>query len=391
MSSPMLQIPRKEYAQRITRLQAAMRACDIDLLVTHACECESATVRYLSNFWAVFDFVGVLVPVEGAPILLTGGPESYDFAVQFALIDDVRVHPMYVETSAPEWDKPTHPWSYRMILDELRKKMPIKRIGIANPNTIPHTIYADICAGADGAELVSAEDLIMQLRWHKSDAEIALLKEGYRITEEALKQTAKMIAPGVRERELLGHWKALAYEMGAEGFGYPCWVTSGPATYQSLCKSTDRALEGNEMVQFSVGAKYNGYCGNIGRVAVLGKLPDQHMDMIKIASECLDETMSMMAPGVPFARVYEKFQARLNHYGFGGFSLYGPAHGTGLQECEGPWVDDRTAQVLEAKMVFNLDIWLANDRYGVRLEDGVLITESGREELTTWHRDILFV
>ncbi len=389
MSKQIMQLPRSEYDQRIAKVQERMREAGIDLLVAHACECESATVRYLTNFWAVFDFVGVLVPAQGKAILLTGGPESYDFAVKFAQIDDVRVHPMYVETCAPEWDKPTNPWNYSMILDELRKEMPIRKIGIANVNTIPHVIYADIEKGARGAVIVPAEDIILDLRAYKSEGEIALLKEGYRITEEALKKTVELIRPGVRERELLSHWKALSFEMGAEGFGYPCWVTGGPSTYQSLCKSTEREIGKNEMVQFSVGAKYNGYCGNIGRVAVLGKLPDKHMDMIKIAGECLDETIAAMGPGVAFAEVYDKFQARLNKYGFGGLSLYGPAHSTGLQECEAPWVDNRTGRVLEPNMVFNIDIWIADNQYGVRLEDGVLIREQGLEQLTTWHRDII--
>lgn len=391
MSEAIMQLPKQEYETRIKNVQRLMRARGIDLLIAHACECESATVRYLSNFWAVFDFVGVLVPVEGNPILLTGGPESYDFSVQFAQIDDVRVHPLYVETCAPEWDKPTNPWTFGMILEELRGHIAIRKIGIANVNTIPHEIYADLERGANGAEIVPAEDIILDLRAHKSDGEIELLKKAYSITEKAMIETSKMIRPGVRERDMLNHWKALSYEMGAEGFGYPCWVTSGPNTFQSLCKSTDREIGKNEMIQFSVGAKYNGYCGNIGRVAVIGKLPERHMDMIKIAKECLDETILSMAPGVAFASVYDKFQARLNRYGFGGLSLYGPAHSTGLQECEAPWVDNRTARILEPNMVFNIDIWIADNKYGVRLEDGVLITEKGLEELTTWHRDVIYI
>lgn len=391
MSEAIMQLPKQEYEARIKNVQRLMRARGIDLLIAHACECESATVRYLSNFWAVFDFVGVLVPVEGNPILLTGGPESYDFSVQFAQIDDVRVHPLYVETCAPEWDKPTNPWTFGMILEELRGHIAIRKIGIANVNTIPHEIYADLERGANGAEIVPAEDIILDLRAHKSDGEIELLKKAYSITEKAMIETSKMIRPGVRERDMLNHWKALSYEMGAEGFGYPCWVTSGPNTFQSLCKSTDREIGKNEMIQFSVGAKYNGYCGNIGRVAVIGKLPERHMDMIKIAKECLDETILSMAPGVAFASVYDKFQARLNRYGFGGLSLYGPAHSTGLQECEAPWVDNRTARILEPNMVFNIDIWIADNKYGVRLEDGVLITEKGLEELTTWHRDVIYI
>ena len=101
MTKERMTIPRNEYDERISKIQEAMKEQDIDLLITHACECESATVRYLSNFWAVFDFVGILVPREGKPILLTGGPESYDFADTVCTDRrDVRIHPMYVETSA---------------------------------------------------------------------------------------------------------------------------------------------------------------------------------------------------------------------------------------------------------------------------------------------------
>ena len=237
-----IQLPREEYDRRIERVQARMKEQGIDLLIAHACECESAAVRYLTNFWAVFDFVGVLVPAKGKAILLTGGPESYDFSVQFAQIDDVRVHPLYVETCAPEWDKPVNAYDYSMILEELRGRMPIKRIGIANVNTIPHVVYADIEKGANGAEIVPAEDIILEERMVKSDGEILLLKEGYRITEEALKQTVELLKPGVRELELLNRWKALSYEMGAEGFGYPCWVTSGPNTFRACASPlTDRS------------------------------------------------------------------------------------------------------------------------------------------------------
>ena len=389
MSNEIMQIPKSEYDQRIRKIQSAMQKNGLDLLVTHACGCESATVRYLTNFWAVFDFVSVLIPREGTPILLTGGPESYDFARQFAQIDDIRVHPLYVETSAPEWDKPTDSFNYQMILDEYRKNFPIKRIGIANVNTIPHVIIQDIKAGAPDAEIVEAENVIMSLRWIKSENEIKMIREACRITEEGFKTCIDLIEPGIREWEIQAAWMGKVYELGAEGAGYPVWVTSGPNTYQSLCKSTDRIIGQNEMVQLSLGAQYNGYCGNLGRAVVLGCLPSKHLEMIKVAHECLYDTILAMRPGVPFSKIYDEFQAKLHHYGFDGLNLYGPAHGTGLQECEGPWVDNRSSSILLPNMVFNIDIWIADGKYGVRVEDCVLVTETGLEELTTWRREII--
>ncbi|GHU65976.1 proline dipeptidase [Clostridia bacterium] len=389
MTKERMIIPRSEYDRRIAAIQKTLNEENIDLLVTHACECESANVRYLTNFWAVFDFVGVLVPREGKPILLTGGPESYDFAVEFAQIDDVRVHPMYVETSAPEWDKPTNPWYYPAILDEIGQRFPVKRIGIANTNIIPYTIMEDIKKGAPDAEFVKADDLIMKHRWYKSEIEIALLREASKITENAIARTVDMIEPGVREWEIQAEWMSQISKLGAEGEGYHCWITSGPTTYQSLCQATDRIVARDSMVQLSLGAKYNGYCGNMCRAIVLGELPEKHTNMIKVALECTQDTIAKMGPGVPFADVYNDFQKKLAHYGFSGLNLYGPAHGTGLQECEGPWVDNRGSLILEPNMVFNIDVWIADDQYGVRFEDGVLIKGNGLEELSTWRREMI--
>lgn len=391
MSEPIMQIPRGEFDQRIKNIQNTMKDKGLDLVITHACGCESATVRYLTNFWAVFDFAGVLIPSQGKPVLLTGGPESYDFARQFAQIDDVRIHPKYVETSAPEWDKPARAFNIPQIMDELRDRGPLRTIGIANVNTLPQVIYRELEEGARGAKLLPAEGLIMDLRAHKSRDEIRLLREASRITEEAMKDAISFIRPGVREWEIQAKWMSKALSMGAEGTSYPCWVTSGPNTYQSLCKSTDRQVQKGDMVQLSLGAKYNGYCGNMCRAVVLGKIPEKHMDMLQTANNCLEETISLIKPGVTFAEVYNRFQASLQKRGLKGQTLYGPAHSTGLQECEEPWVDNRTDRVFEPDMVFNVDIWIADDRYGVRLEDCVLVTQDGNEQLTSWQRQPLIL
>jgi Xaa-Pro aminopeptidase len=366
-----------------------MKKKDFDVYIIHACECESANVRYLTNFWAVFDFVGVVVPREGKPVFLTGGPESYDYAKQFAEIEDIRVHPMYVETSAPEWDKPTNPYDYTKIFDEFKKNFPVKKIAVGSTNTIPYQIMMDIKAGSGDAEIVFDDELIMKERWIKSDNEIALLREAYRITDEAVRSAIEVIKPGVREWEIEAAWRAKSYQLGAEGTSYALWATSGPSMFQSLSRSTDRALEKDDVVQLSMGSKYQGYCGNLCRPVLTGKLDKKRMDMIGVAKDCLEETLSLMGPGVPFAKVYTVFQGRLEKAGYKGLNLYGPAHGTGLQECEGPWVDNRSDKIMEPNMVFNIDIWIADHEFGIRFEDGVAITKTGIERLTSIPAEII--
>ena len=69
-------IPDSDFADRIARLQREMERENLDVLLTYSSESEPASSRYLADFWPFFDFAGVVVPREGPPALVTGGPES---------------------------------------------------------------------------------------------------------------------------------------------------------------------------------------------------------------------------------------------------------------------------------------------------------------------------
>lgn len=101
-------IPDSDFARRIARLQEEMARANLDALVTYSSESESASSRYLADFWPFFDFAGVVVPREGAAALVTGGPESYEFARQFSRIKNIHIHPLFVESSAPDWVPPVN-------------------------------------------------------------------------------------------------------------------------------------------------------------------------------------------------------------------------------------------------------------------------------------------
>jgi len=77
-------LPPSAYSERVKRLQVEMKSEGIDAFVGYASECESATSRFLTGFWPFFDFAGVVVPAEGRAVLVTGGPESYEFAKVFS-------------------------------------------------------------------------------------------------------------------------------------------------------------------------------------------------------------------------------------------------------------------------------------------------------------------
>ena len=382
-------IPKEEYRQRVEKVQEEMRKRELDLIVTYSSECESANSRYLADFWPFFDFSGVVIPVEGEAILLTGGPESLEFAKQFSKIDDIRVHPMFVETSAPEWVPKVNEINFSSLIPDISRGRKISKVGIAGSNIFPQPIYDDLKAGCDGAEIVPADDILLKVRSIKSDNEIKILEEAYRITEEATKAAFDYAEEGKAEWEIEARAQSVMYTLGAEGTSYPIWVCSGPNTNQSLCRSTDKKIKKNELVQLTFGAKYKGYCGNLCRPFVIGTPQGKVKKLMEVGLEAEERAIKDIGPGVKAADVYRVFNEILDKYGYGSFALYGPAHGTGMQECEGPWLDDKTGLVIQPNMVFNVDIWLSDGEIGLRYEDGIVVTKTGVKELTSYKREII--
>ena len=242
---------------------------------------------------------------------------------------------------------------------------------------------------APNAEFVSADDVILRVEAIKSEAEIPYIVEAYRITEEALKAAMNAAKPGKREWELEAVGRQKMLELGAEGTPYPLWCCSGPNSTLSLCKSTDRAIQKNELVQFSIGAKYMGYCGNMCRPFVMGKAPKEARKLMEVCLEAVHYSLRAIRPDKSAHDVFQGYYDILARYGLEKFTLYGPAHGTGHAEVEGLWLADKADFSIKPNMLFNIDIWLSDGTYGMRYEDGVLVTADGLRELTSWRREVI--
>jgi Xaa-Pro aminopeptidase len=381
-------LPVSEYEGRIARLQAELVRAGLDVFIGYSSESESAASRYLAGFWPFFDFCSVVVPARGTAALVTGGPESSEFAARFARAVEIRINTLLVESSPPEWVPEVSGESFRTLLPALCGSTP-RRIGVGGWNIFPHPLFEDLKSAAPGAEIVPADELLLRVQSVKTEAEVPYIVEAYRITEEALKAAMKAAKPGKREWELEAEARKRMLDLGSEGTPYPVWVCSGPTSTLSLCKSTDRAIGRDELVQFSIGAKYMGYCGNMCRPFVIGKAPRQARKLMEVSLEAVHYALGAIRPGKSAHDVFQGYYEILARNGFEKFTLYGPAHGTGHAEVEGLWLADKANFVIQPGMLFNIDIWLSDGTYGMRYEDGVLVTTDGLRELTSWRREVI--
>ena len=383
-------LPQIEYDERVKRVQVELKREGLDLLIGYSSESESGTSRFLTGFWPFFDFASVIVPAEGNAVLVTGGPESFEFAKAFSNVPRIEINPLLVETSAPDWVPEVSGKSFSEILPQACGFTP-KRIGVANWNIFPHVLMEDVRTAAPGVDIFPADDILLRAQMVKSDREIPYIVEAYRITEEAMKAAFNAVEPGKREWELEAVARSVMVQMGAEGMPYPAWVCSGPHTRQSLCRSTDRSIGRDELVQFTFGTKYMGYCGNMCRPFAIGKVPDNARKLMDVALEAMHYALKVIKPGVRASEVFDGYYEILAKYGYENFTLYGPAHGTGHSEVEGLWLAKQADFRIEPNMLFNIDIWLSDGSVGLRFEDGILITKTGLRELSSFRREVIIL
>jgi len=378
----------EEYTNRVRKLQNELKSNNIDIFIGYSSECESASSRYLTGFWPFFDFAAVIVPSDGEAALVTGGPESRDFAEKFSSVPNIFINPLLVETSAPEWVPKVTGMDFKDIISKLSNN-PIKKIGIGNWNIFPYTLFKELHDLYPNAEFIEANNLLLNVQSIKTKAEIPYIIEAYRITEEALKTALESARPGKKEWEIESAARIKMLELGAEGTPYPIWVCSGDNTRLSLCRSTNKAINKDELVQLTIGAKYMGYCGNMCRPFVIGKVPKSVRSLMEVALEAVAYSMDAIRPGVIASDVFKGYFKILSKYHYENFTLYGPAHGTGSSEVEGLWLAENANFVIKPGMLFNIDIWLSDGNNGLRYEDGILVTENGIKELTTYRREII--
>ncbi len=372
-------IPKAEFAKRWEALQKLMVRDDIDIVIAHGHEADPANVRYLSDYWPLFETGGVAIAKTGDPILLIG-PETLTFAQTRSPIKNIMQLLEYRESAEPDY--PGMPLaSFEDVIKAVAGRKKVAKIGIAGMSIVPSTIYEAIRKAARGvkAKVVRADDLLSEMRTVKSKNELACMKEAFRISEEATEVVLGEMKPGMTEQEVVGIAQGAMYARGAEYEGHPTYVLSGKASTHAIGRPSPKVLKPGEMIQLNIGALYNGYSSSVGRPVCFGKMPAKMRELVEVGLEAHYKTMDFMKAGVPAAEVVIKFEEFIASKGYTDYLLYGPCHAIGLMEVERPWMETSSEYPLEENMTFQVDTFLYTKSFGLRWEDGVRVTKSGVE------------
>lgn len=381
-------IPASEFKHRWATLQQKMAAANIDVLIAHGDEADPSNVRYLSDYWPLFETGGVALGREGDPTLLIG-PETLTFAQDRSKCSRIMQLLEYRESAEPEYPG-VKLSSFEDVIREASGGKEVKRIGIAGLPVMPVTVYEALRKAAGKAKLVRADDLIVEMRTIKSANEIKCMKEAFRISEVATEYVLNHMKPGMTEQQVVGLAQAAMYENGAEYEGHPTYVLTGKNSTHAIGRPSPKVIKKGELIQLNIGALVSGYSSSVGRPVCFGKMPPKMRDLVSFGLEAHYKTAEMMRAGAPAAEVVIKFEEFVKSRGYGDYLLYGPCHAIGLMEVERPWMESSSRYDLAENMTFQVDTFLyIAGKFGLRWENGVRVTKSGVEWLSSRWNEVL--
>jgi Xaa-Pro aminopeptidase len=242
------------------------------------------------------------------------------------------------------------------------------------------------------ARLRPAPPLIERARMVKDAAEIVLIRRAIELGASLFQIALKKIRPGVSEIEVAA---AMEYEArcdGAEGMSFPTILASGARSAIVHGRASTAHIPRRGFVVCDFGVILAGYCSDRTRTVHVGRPSAEGSRFYKVVLEAQLAAIESVRPGVTCAEVDNAARRVLRHAGLARYFTHSTGHGLGLEIHESPRLAAGQAQKLEPGMVVTIEPGAyVPGKYGVRIEDVVVVTRSGCEVLTPSDKELIVI
>lgn len=241
-----------------------------------------------------------------------------------------------------------------------------------------------------GRELLPAGDLFETLRASKSEDEIACMVEAQRISEKALETVLHVIKPGMTERQVAAE---LVYNMlknGSEGNSFDPIVVTGSKTSLPHGVPGDKVIQSGDFVTMDFGSIKHGYCSDMTRTVAVGGASEEMRNVYDTVMRAQLAGIAAARAGVPGREIDAAARKVISDAGYGKYFGHGFGHSLGLDIHEWPNANPSGEAPMPAGAVCSAEpgIYIPG-RFGVRIEDVMVIRESGAEIITKAPKELL--
>lgn len=270
------------------------------------------------------------------------------------------------------------------------KAMGIKTLGFEKDNVSYGTF--ELYKSVIQADLIPISGLIEKIRLIKTEQEINIIKVACEIADHAFTHILNFIKPGKTELEVSNELEFFMRKQGATQSSFDTIVASGLRSALPHGVATNKIIEKGDFVTLDYGALYNGYISDITRTVAVGEPSEKLVDIYNavLASQLL--AVEKVGPGLTGIEADAIARDYLKTKGYGEAFGHSLGHGIGLEVHEGPGLSLRSEAVLEPGMTVTIEpgVYLPGIG-GVRIEDDILITETGNERLTHSTKELIIL
>jgi Xaa-Pro aminopeptidase len=243
-----------------------------------------------------------------------------------------------------------------------------------------------------GIEVVPVSGLVEGLRVRKEPAEIEHMREAARIADRALEALVSRPLVGRAEASVAWDLEGVMREAGAEGASFPIIVAGGPGGAEPHHEPGRDPIPEGALVVVDLGAIVDGYASDCTRTVATGPLPEELERAYAVCREAQAVALAAVRPGIGAKELDAVAREHIAAAGFGDSFGHGLGHGVGLDIHERPWVRQEGTETLEAGMTVTIEPGIYLEGVGgVRIEDLVVVTESGAEILGGFPKDLITV
>lgn len=225
------------------------------------------------------------------------------------------------------------------------------------------------------------------LRMRKDASEYAVLKMNAGIADRAMLKAFATIRPGLTEKQVAAEIRA---HFASEGANPEFWIVgSGGNGAFPHHSASDKVIEEGDAVVVDMGGRKQGFYSDITRMAVVGQPPEGYGQIHSIVEKAVQAALKAARPGARASDVDDAARGVITDAGYGDYFVHRTGHGLGIDIHEPPYMTATSDVVLEEGMVFSIEpgIYLPG-RFGIRLEEIVILRADGPEILSGLPRDV---
>ena len=251
-------------------------------------------------------------------------------------------------------------------------------------------LTATLAAGdTPAAELAATDGLVERARVRKDDYEIATMREAARRLSEVAADVLTMVRRGQAERDLAMAIDWRIRQAGFERSAFDTIAASGPNAALPLARPGERTITEGDLVVLDFGGVYDSYCVDLTRTVSVGPASSRAREVHAAVREARDRAIACVAPGRSRFEIDAAARDTLAGHGLGEAFGHGTGHGLGIEVHEDPRITRRRPDVntqdeaVAPGMIFTIEPGAYLPGWGgVRIEDDVLVTDTGVEVLT---------